>query len=117
MCKLPEKNMETLKKSWGYDLNHNYIFEIEVIEGKESTCHRIGDKFTYPDDRGIICPWLLDSMSGLIRVMEFGGTLPWSYQGTPYEKISNQEGISTEFVRCPDPTSAGIVVKITRIKQ
>jgi hypothetical protein len=28
--------------------------------------------------------------------------------------VSDPNGITTEFVRCPDPTSSGIVVKITR---
>ncbi len=117
MCENSNIDIEALKKSWGYNMEKKYGFEIEVVEGEESTCHKIGDKFDYPKDRGVICPWLLDSMSALIRIMEFGGELPWNYKGTPYEKISDPNGISTEFVRCPDPSKAGIVVKITRIKQ
>ena len=95
MCK-QEKDIEKLKKSWGYSTDNKYDFEIEVVEGAESTCHKLGDKFSYPLDRGIICPFLLDSMSGLIRVMEFGGILPWTYKGTAYEKKNDPEGITTE---------------------
>ena len=93
-----------------------YAIEVEVVEGKESVCHQVGDKFEYPQDRGKICPWLLDSMGGMIRVLQYGGTLPWDYKGTPYEKEIDPEGVTTEFVRCPDPTSVGIVVKITRTR-
>ncbi|MCP3925147.1 MAG: TIGR04076 family protein [Desulfobacterales bacterium] len=112
MCKC--ENYEELKKSWGYCKTKKYRFEIEVVEGDKSTCHKIGDKFEYPQDRGLICPWLLDSMTGFIRVLEFGGTLPWKYEGTPYEKEIDPDGVTTEFVRCPDPSDVGIVVKITR---
>ncbi len=105
-----------LKNSWGYGNAPDYSIEIEVVEGEEANCHKTGDKFEYPKDRGIICPWLLGSVEGMIRVLEFGGTLPWNYKGTPYEKEIDPDGITTEFVRCPDPTAAGIVVKITRRK-
>ena len=70
-----DKHFEALMKSWGYG-KPKYTFEIEVVEGENSTCHQVGEKFEYSKDRGIICPWLLDSMSGLIRVLEFGGSLP-----------------------------------------
>jgi uncharacterized repeat protein (TIGR04076 family) len=74
--------------------------------------HDAGETFRYPDDMGKVCPWLLDSVNSMVRVLQFGGTLPWKYTGTPYEKTVETE--VTEFVRCPDPTSAGVVVKITR---
>ena len=64
-----------------------------------------------------MCPWLLDSASSMIRVLQYGGTLPWKYEDTPYEKEINPEGVTTEFVRCPDPTSNGVVLKITRKKK
>ena len=67
----------------------------------------------FPEDMGKVCPWLLDSAHGMMRALMMGGTLPWNYKGTPYEKEFDSDGITTEFVRCPDPTSAGIVVKIT----
>jgi hypothetical protein len=50
----------------------------------------------------------------MIRALESGGELPWKYKGTPYEKVIDPEGVTTEYVRCPDPTASGIVVKVTR---
>jgi uncharacterized repeat protein (TIGR04076 family) len=91
-----------------------YTFEIEVVEGPKSRCHKVGEKFAYPQDWGKLCGWLRDSMSGVLRALEWGAVLPWTYQGTPYQKVIDPEGITTEFIRCPDPTAAGIVVKITR---
>ncbi|MFX1253245.1 MAG: hypothetical protein ACFFCZ_16675 [Promethearchaeota archaeon] len=93
-----------------------YTIELEVFESGGCGYHKVGDKLKYPEDRGIICPWLLDSASSMIRVLRFGGRLPWKYAGTPYEKEIDPEGITTEFVRCPDPTSSGVVLKIIRKK-
>ncbi|NPE07350.1 MAG: TIGR04076 family protein [Asgard group archaeon] len=92
-----------------------YKIELEIYE---SGCpyHKIGDKFSIPQDKGKICSWLYDSANTMIRILEYDGKLPWGYQGTPYEKIINKDGVTTEFVRCPDPTSAGVVLKITRTK-
>ena len=123
----------------------NYKIEIEIFEGKggklykegdkiiypelekEGICawmyrgdgcksYQVGQKFNYPEDAGKLCPWLLDSLSGIIHVLRFGGTLPWEYKGTSYEKEFNLDSITTEFVRCIDPTDSGIIVKVTRIK-
>ena len=95
-----------------------YRIDIDIVECKRGKCaqHQIGDKFAYPADRGRMCPWLLDSMNGAIRVLEFGGTMPWLYTGTPYQKVIDPEGVTTEFIRCPDPTESGVVAKITRTK-
>jgi uncharacterized repeat protein (TIGR04076 family) len=71
-------------------------------------------KFRYPEDLGKMCPWLMDSVTGMIRALENGGTLPWKYRGAPYEKVIDPDGLTTEYVRCPDPTASGIVIKITR---
>ena len=89
-----------------------YAFEVEIVEGQCGP-HKAGQKMAYPAEKGAICPWLKDSMSGAIRVLEYGGTLPWLYQGTPYEKVIDPDGITTEFIRCPDPTRV-VVAKITR---
>lgn len=91
-----------------------YSFELEIFE---SGCpyHKIGEIYSYPKDKAKICSWLLDSANTMIRVLEYEGTLPWSYEGTPYEKTKSAD-ITTEFIRCPDPTSAGVVLKITRAK-
>jgi uncharacterized repeat protein (TIGR04076 family) len=85
-----------------------------MYRGDGERSYQQGEIFNYPKDMGKLCPWLLDSMQGFIRVMEYGGTLGWKYAGTPYEKEIDEDGITTEFVRCPDPTASGIVVKITK---
>ncbi len=114
-----------------------YDIELEIYEGqggqaradgthpdlvKEGICawmygepsFQVGRKFRYPEDLGELCPWLVDSLTGMIRALEHGGTLPWSYRGTPYEKVIDPDGVTTEFVRCPDPTASGIVIKVIR---
>ena len=95
-----------------------YRIDLEIIECKAGKCaqHEMGQTFAYPADRGRLCPWLLDSMNGAIRVLEYGGTMPWLYEGTPYKKVIDPDGVTTEFIRCPDPTASGVVVKITRTK-
>jgi uncharacterized repeat protein (TIGR04076 family) len=95
-----------------------YRIDIEIVECKAGRCaqHQLGDTFAYPADRGRMCAWLLDSMSGAVRVLEYGGTMPWLYEGTPYKKVIDPDGITTEFIRCPDPTASGVVAKITRTK-
>jgi hypothetical protein len=111
------------------------VFELEIYKGnggqlhsdgtypdfaREGICawmygsHQVGHKFRYPEDLGELCPWLVDSLAGIIRVLEHGGTLPWKYKGTPYEKLIDPEGVTTEFVRCLDPTDSGVVIKVTR---
>lgn len=113
----------------------NCVIELEIFEGKggqfrtdgahpdlveEGICawmygsFQVGQKFRYPEDLGKLCPWLVDSLTGMVRALENGGTLPWKYKGTPYEKVIDPDGVTTEFVRCPDPTASGIVVKVTR---
>ena len=89
-----------------------YEFEVDIVEGQCGP-HKAGQKIKYPDEKGKICPWLMDSMSGAVRVLEYGGTLPWLYKGTPYEKVIDPNGLTTEFIRCPDPTRA-VVAKISR---
>jgi uncharacterized repeat protein (TIGR04076 family) len=112
-----------------------YQIELEIFEGNPGTLRtdgtypdfvqegicawmygrlKVGQKFQYPDDLGQLCPWLADSLTGMIRALGHGGTLPWRYRGTPYEKVIDPGGVTTEFVRCPDPTASGIVIKITR---
>ncbi len=87
---------------------------IEIYEAREdSWCHKKGDRFEYPADMAKLCPWLLSSMHDFIRLLQNDVTLTWKYEGTPYEKVINENGVTTEFVRCPDPT-ADLVAKITR---
>jgi len=91
-----------------------YKLEIDIYEARPDTwCHKKGDKFAYPEDIGKICPWLLGSLRDFLIALQHGATLPWRYEGTPYQKVIDPDGITTEYVRCPDPTSA-LVAKITR---
>ncbi|OGC94738.1 MAG: hypothetical protein A2W25_16125 [candidate division Zixibacteria bacterium RBG_16_53_22] len=124
----------------------SYKMEIEIFEGKGGSLQRDGDriiypeslekegicawmyrgngvksyqrgqKFVYPDDGGRLCPWLLGSIDGMIQALRYGGTLPWTYKGTPYEKVIDPDGVTTEFARCVDPTASGIVVKLIRTR-
>ena len=86
---------------YGGDLEHSY---------------EVGRKFSYPEDADQLCPWLRDSLRGVLEALSAGKTLRWKYEGTPYEKVIDPEGTTTEFVRCPDPTASGIVVKVIRTK-
>jgi len=91
-----------------------YRIDLEIFEARpDSWCHKKGDKFLYPQDWGKICPWLRGSLNDVIRILEFGVTLPWMYEKTPYEKVIDPNGVTTEYIRCPDPT-ANLVVKIIR---
>lgn len=96
-----------------------YRMAVEIVGSGGARCGQgmeVGDRFELPDDLGSICPWLLDSMNPFIRVLENGGTLFWTYRGTPYEKEIDPDGVTTEFVRCPDPTPSGVVAKIIRTR-
>ncbi|MBC8504847.1 MAG: hypothetical protein ISR58_09355 [Anaerolineales bacterium] len=123
----------------------DYAIEIEIYEGKGGQLKQRGDKVIYPDvvkegicawmyrgdgessfqqgqrfslpeDNERICPWLLDSLSGIVDALSAGETLGWQYKDTPYEKVFNENGVTTEFIRCVDPTESGIVVKVIRTK-
>jgi len=91
-----------------------YTIELEIFESGGCAVHKRGDTLKYPQDRGIMCPFLSDSANSIILALLSGGTFPWRYEGTPYEKEIDPEGTTTEFVRCPDPTSKGVVLKIIR---
>ena len=91
-----------------------YRLEVEIFEARPDTwCHKKGDKFAIPQDIGKICPWLAASLHDFLVALGTGATLPWRYEGTPYEKVIDPDGLTTEYVRCPDPTS-NLVAKITR---
>jgi len=93
-----------------------YKIDIEIFEARPDTwCHKKGDTFKYPEDMAKICPWLLASLHDFIILLQRGVTLPWKYDGTAYEKVIDPEGVTTEYVRCPDPTS-NLVAKITRTR-
>jgi uncharacterized repeat protein (TIGR04076 family) len=92
-----------------------FTINIEIYEVRQNNCffHTKGEIFEYPKDMANICPWLLSSMHDFIILLQNDVTLRWKYEGTPYEKIINKDGITTEYVRCPDPT-ANLVAKIIR---
>jgi len=93
-----------------------YKLEIEIFEARtDSWCHKKGDKFAYPQDIGKLCPWLLGSLRDFLTALNHGAVLSWKYEKTPYEKVIDPNGVTTEYVRCPDPTS-NLVAKITRTK-
>lgn len=93
-----------------------YKIDIEIFEARpDSWCHKKGDAFAYPADWGKLCPWLRASLNEFVRLLENGVTLPWRYEGTAYAKVIDPEGVTTEYVRCPDPTS-NLVVKIVRTR-
>ncbi len=85
-----------------------------MYRGDGQKSYQTGQKFNYPGDLGLLCPWLRDSLQGVIQALKYGGTLGWRYLDTPYEKVIDPQGVTTEFVRCIDPTASGIVVKVIR---
>ena len=100
----------------GKENRQKYKIDIEIYE-VNGICYRRnkkGDKFEYPKDWEKLCPYLRGSMIEFIQQLEAGATLPWRYLGTPYEKVIDQEGITTEYVRCPDPSENHVVAKIIR---
>jgi uncharacterized repeat protein (TIGR04076 family) len=93
-----------------------YKIDIEIFEARpDSWCHKKGETFAYPADWGKLCPWLRASLNEFVRLLENGVTLPWMYEGTPYAKVIDPDGVTTEYVRCPDPTS-DLVAKIIRTR-
>lgn len=92
-----------------------YKIELEICEARNCRSHHAGEIFLYPQDCSRVCPWLLDSARSMIRVLQYGGRLPWEYAGTPYEKLMDPQGVTTEYIRCPDPT-AHVILKIIRTK-
>lgn len=93
-------------------VRREYAFTIDIVEGKCQP-HQAGQTFRYPEEKGKICEWLMDSMNGAIRVLEYGGTMPWLYEGTPYQKVIDKDSLTTEFIRCPDPSRV-VVARISR---
>jgi len=92
-----------------------YDIDVEVVEiGPKTRCHKKGEKFVWPKDMGNLCHWLASALDPVVTSLAGGAIYPWLYKGTPYEKVIDPEGVTTEYIRCPDPTEAGIVVKITR---
>ena len=83
-----------------------------MYRGDGERSYQVGDSFSIPEDQDNLCPWLRDSLRGIIEELSRGKTLTWQYKNTPYEKIFNKKGVTTEFIRCIDPTASGNVVKV-----
>jgi hypothetical protein len=92
-----------------------FDIEVEVYEvGSKTRCHKMGEKFTWPRGMDNLCHWLRSALDPVLTSLAGGAIYPWLYKGTPYEKVIDLEGVTTEYIRCPDPSEAGLVVKITR---
>ena len=87
-----------------------------MYRGDGEKSYQQGQRFNYPEDWGKICPWLASSLDPIIQTLRFGGFLGWQYPDTPYEKEMDPDGVTTEFIRCVDPTASGIVVKVIRTR-
>ncbi|MFH1852135.1 MAG: hypothetical protein ABIA75_07295 [Candidatus Neomarinimicrobiota bacterium] len=87
-----------------------------MYRGDGQRSYDVGRRFAYPGEAELLCPWLQDSLRGIIAALSAGKTLGWQYEATPYEKVIDPAGITTEYVRCIDPTASGIVVKVIRTK-
>ena len=87
-----------------------------MYRGDGEKSYHQGQRFSYQEDWRKLCPWLVSSLDPIIKTLRFGGTLGWQYRDTPYEKEIDPEGVTTEFIRCIDPTESGIVVKVIRTK-
>jgi len=109
-----------LRKDGGEIIYPNDLSEAGICawmyRGDGEKSYQVGQRFRYPEDAGKLCPWLLGSMHSALQTLQFGGTLPWMYRRTPYQKVINKDGVTTEYIRCVDPTNSGIVVKIIRTK-
>jgi uncharacterized repeat protein (TIGR04076 family) len=82
-----------------------YKIELEITKILEAgDCpigHKVGDKFSYPEDIGKLCPAALNSIYPYIRIMESGGSYPW------FEEPNSQSFC------CPD-YKRPVVFKISR---
>ncbi len=87
-----------------------------MYRGDGERSYQQGERFAYPADSGKVCSWLLYAVQPFVQAIRYGGNLSWTYEGTPYQKEIDPDGVTTEYVRCPDPSASGIVVKIIRTK-
>ena len=87
-----------------------------MYRGDGERSYVAGERFAYPEDLGRICPWLAASLAPFVQALRYGGNLTWTYAGSPYAKEMDPDSVTTEFVRCPDPTASGIVAKIIRTR-
>ncbi|MFX1251430.1 MAG: TIGR04076 family protein [Promethearchaeota archaeon] len=79
------------------------LFEVvNILEGgKCPVNHQIGDKFSFPEDKGKICPYALMTLSPYSLALQSGGSFPW------------EENPDSLTLCCPDYNNP-VVFKITR---
>lgn len=87
-----------------------------MYRGDGEKSYQQGQRFRFPEEMGSLCSWMIESINSVVKVLTYDGVLPWTYENTPYKKEMDREGVTTEFIRCMDPSAAGIVVKIIRTK-
>jgi len=74
----------------------DFRIEIEIFEGRGGQLQKDADEIIWPDYvKEGLCAWMRDSLQGVIQALKFGGTLGWSYHGTPYEKVIDPESLTT----------------------
>jgi hypothetical protein len=87
-----------------------------MYRGDGTISFKEGMKLKYPEEAGKMCPWLLNDINQIVQIMRFGGEMHWTYENTPYEKVFGENGKTTEYIRCIDPTKSGIVIEIAKIE-
>lgn len=50
-----------------------------MYRGDGEASFQQGRIFSYPEEKEKLCPWLVDSLSGIIAELESGETLGWKY--------------------------------------
>jgi len=88
------------------------VMKVISVEGTCEVGHRVGQEFdlsgevtlAYSDNPNAICPALYCAVYPNLRVLRFGGSLPW-------EKDRDEA-----HVACPDPLNP-LVVSLRRIRE
>jgi uncharacterized repeat protein (TIGR04076 family) len=88
------------------------IMEVISAKGVCEAGHEAGETFdlggdiqlSYTNKKGAICPALFYAIYPNLRVLRFGGSLPW------------EEDKDVAHVACPDPFNP-VVVRLRRVRQ
>ena len=88
-------------------MSNVYNIKLEVIKilerGECPRNHKVGDKFSLPEDAGKICGAAYHSIFPYVVGMQYGCVLPW------------EENPDISELCCPDPNNP-VVFRITRTK-
>ena len=85
-----------------------------MYRGDGTNSYQEGQVFDYPQDSDKLCPWLIQDIHQVYQIIRFGGKLGWDYKNTEFEKVFNKKGVTTEYLRCIDPTNSGIVIELSK---